>query len=144
MHIRPGGRSFSTLTVALTSAALALLAPRADAQTPRISPDARGFQTTMILQQQARARQQARTQVAAPARPTTPSYQPQPTGVGVSVNVPTPVAQVTTAPSGSVSIRGPDGEVRRFPLASGVEVQYRRQYIVLRPGESTTIRIIPR
>ena len=99
----------------------------------------------MILQEQARARQQARTQ-AAPARPVTPTpaYQTQPTGVGVSVNVPTPVAQVTTAPSGSVSIRGPDGEVRRFPLASGVEVQYRRQYIVLRPGESTTIRIIPR
>ena len=42
-----------------------------------------------------------------------------------------------------ITIRGPEGEVRRFALARGVEVQYVRRHIVLRPGESTTVRLTP-
>jgi hypothetical protein len=39
-----------------------------------------------------------------------------------------------------VAIRGPDGEVRRFPLEGGRE-ELQSRVIVVRPGESATIHI---
>jgi hypothetical protein len=40
-----------------------------------------------------------------------------------------------------VTVRGPDGELRRFPLEGGREAIQTRQ-IVVRPGESATLQIV--
>jgi hypothetical protein len=54
----------------------------------------------------------------------------------ISVAVATP-SQPATAPT-YVDLRGPDGQVRRFPVEGGrAAIQYRQ--VVLRPGESLTI-----
>jgi hypothetical protein len=127
-------RSLSTLTA--SAALLLLTALPVAAQQPRIPPDARGYQTTMIIQQAHQA------PAARQPSPVLPSYAPAPSSVGVSVNVPN-VTVPTSTPTTYVTIRGLDGQVRRFPLARGVEVQYRRGQVVLRPGESTTIRLAP-
>jgi len=137
--------SFGKVTRTLVSlsavACLLLAALPAMAQTPRIRPDARGFETTRMIQNAMRT-QVSRTQAPSPVIPT-PTYRPSSSGaVGVTVDVPT-VTETVSAPGAYITIRGPDGELRRFPLARGVEVQYRRQQFVLRPGESTTIRVTP-
>jgi len=128
-------RSLSPL-VAVTAVLLTVLPVAAQ---PRIPPDAKGYQTTMIVQQYHLAREQAAPR---PASPTLPSYRWAAPAVSVDVNVPN-VAPPVSRPTTYVTIRGPDGEVRRFPLARGVEVQYVRRHVVLRPGESTTIRLTP-
>jgi hypothetical protein len=130
------------VTLALTAAAVTFLTPPVAAQAPRIPPDARGYQTYLLRQEARQAVHSAPAPVA--QRSTTPHYSSSPnTGVYVGVNVPTPTGS-TPAPTTYVTIRGPDGKVRRFPLASGVEVQYSREAVTLRPGESATIRLIPR
>jgi hypothetical protein len=74
-----------------------------------------------------------------------PSPPPQPVPVVRVVPVPAVVSvAVTVAPqpaTGSiqVNLRGPDGQLRRFPLEGGREaIEY--EQIVLRPGQSVTIR----
>jgi hypothetical protein len=54
----------------------------------------------------------------------------------VSVVVVTP-AQAAPEPF-DVALRGPDGQVRRFPVEGGREAIQTRQ-VVLRPGETVTI-----
>lgn len=136
----PAIRMSKTLPTVAAVALLLLTALPVAAQQPRIPPDARGYQTTTIIQQynQARAQQAA----PSPARPTPTPYRTYGTSVAVDVNVPN-VAAPAPAPTQYVTIRGADGEVRRFALARGVEVQYVRRHIVLRPGESTTVRLTP-
>ena len=56
----------------------------------------------------------------------------------VSVIVTTPV-QPTAAPV-YVDIRGPDGQVRRFPVEGGRAAIQAAPAVVLRPGQSVTIR----
>src|SRR5262245_56312056 len=124
----------------LTAVAAVLLTVVPVAAQPKIPPDARGAQATMIIQQY----HQSRAQQAAPrpASPTPPARPAWGTSVGVTVSVPD-VSVPVSAPTTYVSIQGPDGKVRRFPLARGVEVQYARRHVVLRPGESTTVRLTP-
>lgn len=134
--------SLSLRGQALAAAVVALVAS-ADlvAQSPGVPLDARGYQRVQIIQKAQQARMQApvaQRSIPAPALTTAPA-----SALAVNVNVPTP-ADGTVPATTYVTIRGPDGQVRRFPLARGVEVQYRRQSIVLRPGESTTIRVTPR
>lgn len=129
--------------LSLIAAALVLLtALPATAQQPKIPPDARGYQTTMILQQHYQ-NQASKASVLSPARPA-PSSPPRYSASSLTVNVNVPDAPMpASAPVTYITIRGPEGEVRRFPLARGVEVVYRRGQIVLRPGESTSIRLTP-
>jgi hypothetical protein len=116
--------------------AVLLTALPALAQTPRIPPDARGYQTTMLIQEA------HRYTAPAPVSPAPTVYRAPATGLSVDVNVPNVTVPVS-APTKYVTLRGPNGEVRRFALARGVEVQYVRRHIVLRPGESTTVRLTP-
>jgi hypothetical protein len=74
-----------------------------------------------------------------------PSPPPQPAPVVQVVQVPVLVSVgVTVVPqramgSVQVNLRGPDGQLRRFPVEGGREaIEY--EQIVLRPGQSVTIR----
>lgn len=125
---------FTKLTAAVSvAAAIALASGTAGAQQPRIPPDARGYQTFLIQQ---RAYQSVAPRPQPVPHPSPAFRTAQPTGATVRVDVP-------DAPPTYVTIRGPDGQVRRFPLAKGVKVEYRSQTVTLRPGESTTIRLTP-
>jgi hypothetical protein len=129
------------LTPLFATAALLMAATSVVAQQPRIPPDARGFQT-FLIQQQANQSRAYKAPVATPPSPALPAYRHSAPSLNVFVNVPD-VPMLASAPVTYVTIKGLDGEVRRFPLARGVEVQYRSGHITLRPGESTTIRLTP-
>jgi hypothetical protein len=96
----------------------------------------------MILQQ---AHQYRTYQAPTPASLATPSYRQSANSVSVSFTVPAVTAPASPSVE-HVSIQGPNGEDHSFQLARGAEVVSRRQHIVLRPGESTTIRLtaVPR
>jgi hypothetical protein len=62
------------------------------------------------------------------------------------VALPTAISVVVTTPPrpakapAYIDLRGPDGQVRRFPVEGGRDViQY--QQVVLRPGQSVTIQV---
>jgi hypothetical protein len=125
-------RSLLPLTAA---AALLVTSGHAAAQLPRIPPDARGYQTTRIVEQ---AHQSRPYHAPTPASRATPSYRQPARSVSVSVTVPT-----LTAPASDehLSIQGPNGEGHSFQPASGAEVVLGHRHIVLRPRESTTIQL---
>jgi hypothetical protein len=78
-----------------------------------------------------------------------PAPRPQPTAaplartasatlMSATVSVPVPPEPAETL----VDLRGPDGQVRRFPVEGGLAtIQYRQ--VVLRPGETLVIRWTP-
>jgi hypothetical protein len=122
--------------------AFLLLPALAHAQSPgrpRIPPDARGFQATMMRQEQLQrrasqpTRQAAVARSAVTARAVTPALPP----LQVAVNVPPAGA------SALVELRGPDGKVRSFPLAGGRDT-VEPQQIIVRAGESVTIQVTAR
>ncbi len=56
----------------------------------------------------------------------------------------TPVAAIPASDErGIISLRGPDGQVRHFPVEGGAEA-FSRRVIVLRPGDSVTIQLAAR
>jgi hypothetical protein len=58
----------------------------------------------------------------------------------VSISVVMPAATQPAAEPTYVELRGPDGQVRRFPVEGGRDaIQYRQ--VVLRPGESVTFQV---
>jgi hypothetical protein len=61
-----------------------------------------------------------------------------PSPVTISLTVPAP-ASASSEPA-YISLRGPDGQVRRFAVEGGAEAVSSR-VVVLRPGESLTIRL---
>jgi hypothetical protein len=65
---------------------------------------------------------------------------PRPVSLSVAVTTVPPPARPTTF----VDLRGPTGEVRRFALQGGSEVIQTQSVIVLRPGQSVTIRWVAR
>jgi hypothetical protein len=76
---------------------------------------------------------------------TTPPSQPAPAPVAHAAQVGVTISFAVTAPGQPatepvyVDLRGPDGQVRRFPVEGGREaIQYRQ--VVLRPGQSVTIQ----
>ncbi|MCC6420199.1 MAG: hypothetical protein IT429_18345 [Gemmataceae bacterium] len=98
----------------------------------RIGPDTRAFQATMARQQQ------RRQQAAAPQPASLPAPVPRaPTPAGLDVVVTAPAA---AAPA-YITLRGPDGEVRRFALQGGATAFQTRQ-IVVRPGQSVTVTVL--
>jgi hypothetical protein len=129
---------------AVAAAALALGAGEAAAQYrggPRVPPDARGFQTAQILQRYQRQRAARPATVPPPAVTTAPVYQPAiPTGP-LQVVISTPEPAAAPAPF-SVAIRGPDGEVRRFPVEGG-QAAIRVREITVQPGQQVAITITP-
>jgi hypothetical protein len=133
--------------LAVAAAALLLAAGTAAAQqpaaSPRIPPDAKGWQAAMIQQEYLQARSAQRALAAPPAAPQgvyarAPSSAAPPLSVSVAVAVP---AAREESPSVLVDLRGPGGEVRTFPLEGGREAVQTRQVIV-RPGESVTFRLV--
>lgn len=125
-------------TVAISLASTLLMGGRASAQQPRpvyVAPDVKGFQTQRMLQQSA--------QQPTPAGPRIP-FAPPATAAG-AVTPQAPSVQLTlTFPSVQnktfVAIRGPDGEVRYFPVEGGQEGT---RVIVVRPGERVFIQLPP-
>lgn len=125
--------------VAAVAATAALLwaVGAAAAQTPRIPPDARGFQATQMLQrhqqQKAAASRSAPTAPVITRRPVEPA--PFASGVDVTVAAPAPAPAPVT-----VAIRGPDGEVKKYVVEGGRESIVVRRYVV-GPGEQVTILV---
>lgn len=111
------------------------------AQSPRLAPDARGYQSTLALQQAQRQQPAPRVAVAPVAAPVRALSRVQ---VTVQAPVETARAEVTPAPAdvSSIAIRGPDGDVRRYPLEGGQASIVVRQYTIT-PGEAVTVRINP-
>jgi len=64
---------------------------------------------------------------------------PPPVTIAVAVTVPT---QAAPEPA-SVTLRGPDGQVRRFAVEGGADALPSR-VVILRPGESLTIPLAAR
>jgi hypothetical protein len=73
-----------------------------------------------------------------PAPAPAPATRPVPQAVTISVAVTAP-AQAATEPA-YTNLRGPDGLLRRFAVEGGREALSSR-VVVLRPGESLTIRL---
>ncbi|MFO0878963.1 MAG: hypothetical protein U0840_16595 [Gemmataceae bacterium] len=132
-------------------AGVLLFAGGVQAQTPRIHPGARGFETNLALKQA--AQQRARSVPQAPTQtyraPATPRLESSP--LEVTVEAPRGRTQVTRSDAGSavapavpftVAIRGPDGEVRRYPVEGGPSAIVIRRYAV-NPGQVLTISVNP-
>lgn len=100
------------------------------AASSSIPPAARGYQVTRIIQQ--RYLNAERTAASAPVSRYTPAPEPVPSSLEVGVNPP-PTKPMT------VAIRGPDGKVRTFPLASPDAIQPRT--IIVHPGERLSITV---
>lgn len=100
------------------------------AANPIIPPSAKGYQVTRIIQQRYLRAEQAA--VSAPLVRSTPAPEPVPSSLEVGVNPP-PSKPMT------VAIRGPDGKVRTFPLASPDAIQPRT--IIVHPGERLSITV---
>jgi hypothetical protein len=117
-------------------ALVALFAGPARAQ-PRQS-DLKGFalQQSIQKQQQQAARPESRPPAAAPARGTDTPAAPA-TEVHIAIAVP-----ASPNPPAAIAIRGPDGEVRRFPVEGG-QAALRSTVIVVRPGDRVTVQLIP-
>jgi len=90
----------------------------------------------MQIERYYQMRQRARSAAASP--PAIPTryiaVPPAPAMSNVVVSIGEPANKPTV-----VDIRGPDGKVRSFPVASGNDV-IRPRTIVLHPGDSLTIR----
>jgi hypothetical protein len=87
---------------------------------------------------------QAGKQSTAPTWPPPPTHRvsaPAVQGVAAAVTVSVAVTPPQSAKEVVyVNLRGPDGQVRRFPVEGGREAIQSPQVIVLRPGASVTVR----
>jgi hypothetical protein len=81
------------------------------------------------------------------AKPTAPRPQPVPIPVVRAMPQSMAVSVVVTMPVQPskeqlyVNLRGPDGQVRRFPVESRAAIQYRK--VIVHAGETLTIRWAP-
>jgi hypothetical protein len=78
-------------------------------------------------------------QSAAPSQASPPAVRVMPS-VTISL-VTLPPAQAASE-AASIKLRGPDGQLRRFPLEGGAP-ELALRVIVLRPGQSLTILYLP-
>lgn len=136
----------------LLAAAIALIAPAlAEAQTPRLHPETRGYQSTQAIKQAAQQRARATSQPTVSSAPRVSTAR-RPAAMQVTVEAPrgqTQVVRTTAAEADGViagtrtlTIRGPDGGVRTFPVEGGSSAIVIREYIV-NPGEALTIVVNP-
>jgi uncharacterized iron-regulated membrane protein len=123
----------------------------AQAQSPRVHPGARGHETNLAIKRAAQQRARAVPQASPQSyrAPATPRFESSP--LEVTVEAPRGRTQVTRSEAGStptqavpftVAIRGPDGEVRRYPVEGGPSAIVIRRYAV-NPGEVLTIAVNP-
>ena len=132
-------RTSALVTLAGAAAAWLSFAVPAAAQQPRNFPriplDAKGYQTSQILQEYHRQREAA---PALAARPTPPvAARPaaaEPTAVAVTVT------RLAEAPALYVDLRGPDGSVRRFPVEGG-RAAIQTQTVTVHAGEALTLHL---
>jgi hypothetical protein len=88
------------------------------------------------------------SQVRAGKQSTAPTWPPPPAhavSAPVAPAAPVTVSVVVTPPRAAkevlyVNLRGPDGQVRRFPVEGGRDAIQSPQVIVLRPGATVTVR----
>lgn len=129
-------RRHSSVLAGFALAATVLLIPAAPALAqqasarPQIPADAKGYQSSMIRQQQMQwdyAQQQARNAQVRSKVSLAPAAA-APTSLQVTITLP------AQAPREYANIRGLDGQLHTFPLEGG------RSVIVVRPGETATIR----
>ncbi len=100
-----------------------------DATNPQVYPGDHLFQATMKIERS--YRNVERPAPAVPRRPSAPQAKAMP--VEVTVTEP-------EGPTEMVSIRGPDGQVRSFPLVGGRKAIKARTLIV-RPGQTLNLTI---
>ena len=131
---------FSTMTtlrkLAIASAVLFLGASAAVAQapgaSPRISPEMRGYQRTMIYQQHATAAPSVLSHSAYRTNlPVTTTAAPS-----LEVVVSAPVAPAPT----TVTLRGPDGRMRTFALQGG-RAAIQTRSVIVHAGETVRITV---
>jgi hypothetical protein len=80
----------------------------------------------------------ARSPSVSYAQRTYSPYRGASTQVTVSVASPTPSEPAPE--TGLVALRGPDGQVRRFAVEGGLTALQSPQVVIIRPGQSVTIR----
>lgn len=131
IRTRPFAVSALAVAVFLLTATQPARAQQA-ARGPTIPLDAKGYQASMIRQEYLQQRERMRP---APARTMAARPTPAATSVQVAVILPPEPAPVY------ISLRGPDGEVSRFPLEGGRRAVRPRE-IVVHPGETATIRFV--
>jgi hypothetical protein len=133
---RPIRSSFPLFALLAAASALLLVGPVV-AQSPRavyIPPDVKGYRAQQMLQQA--VQQQSQRAPSAPSVATTPSPVAARHVTPVWVSVTLPKSPDTTF----VAIRGPEGEVRYFPVEGGREGSH---VIVVHPGERVRIQLPP-
>ncbi len=97
-----------------------------------IPPASRGYQATKMIEQYHVATKQAAAAASSVRRFTPAPAEPVPNSLAVGINP--PAGQPMT-----VAIRGPDGQVRRFPVSSPEAIRPRT--IIVRPGEKLSITL---
>lgn len=131
---RPSFRS-----IAVVAAVCVLVSGgRASAQQPSrpvyIPPDVKGLQAQRLLQQAAQQPAPTGPRVSQSYGTVTPSTTQTPPAVQLTLTFP------SVPDTAFVAIRGPDGEVRYFPVAGGRNAV---RAIVVRPGERVHIQLPP-
>jgi len=93
--------------------------------------------TLLVMAPGALAGEHAHGGLSTPRSSVQPASAPvaRPTAVSITVTPPTPAA----ADPVSVDLRGPDGQIRRFPVEGG-RAAIQTSQVVIRAGESVTIR----
>jgi hypothetical protein len=118
----------------LAAAAVVLLstapAPAQQPANPVIPPGTRGYQTTMIIQNHWQH----------PAELPPPPPAARPTRVAPAQPLQVVVTAPAEAPPFYVNLRGPDGQVRRFPVEGG-RAAIRVREIIVRPGQTVTVYV---
>lgn len=136
----------SRMVPALAVTGVLALAASAVAQPPgpRIPLDAKAYQATVIRQQYMRQQAAQRSARPAPVRTpvVAPETQPLIGPIELAITLPPPAPAAEPAPV-LVDVRGPDGSVRSYALEGGKEAIQTPRVIVLRPGESATVRVTP-
>jgi hypothetical protein len=97
-----------------------------------IPPAARGYQATMMIQQHQAVAERIAAMTPPPPRFTAVPAEPVSNSFAVGI---TP----SSSQPMTVAIRGPDGEVRRFPVSSPEAIRPRT--IIVRPGEKLRITL---
>ncbi|HEY7309252.1 MAG TPA: hypothetical protein VH643_07855 [Gemmataceae bacterium] len=96
-----------------------------------LPPAARGYQVTKMIEQGFLTTKRVAVS-SVPVPRYVPAPEPVPSALAVDINPP-PSQPMT------VAIRGPDGKVRNFPLASPDAIQPRT--IIVRPGERLSVTL---
>jgi hypothetical protein len=119
-------RSFSLASLAIPLAAAVLLTA-----------------TPAFAGEHVRSARRSTVPASAAAAPAAPAYASASRAAVVTVSWSMPTPAATQAPQTAVSLRGPDGQTRRYVVEGGALAIQTRQ-VVVRAGESVTIQVTAR